>query len=198
MKASIVMHLMANQSLKVMEQLIDDFIDESPLEDPIVGAPKKEDNCVAMQQALRNLLESKKDYDFEIILKGTAKGADVVVKCHRFVLQARWPFFALAVNSNMREATNQRYEMASSMHPKVLNVLLEVAYTGAISDSTRKAFDAATAMQLLAAEMYFKTRALASTTSGDDSNNVVEVDEPFGELIALAQKTVLAGISASN
>lgn len=119
-----------------------------------------------------------------------------VIKCHRFILQDRWPYFA-NINQNMREATEGRLSLPAAgepdgMHPIVLNALLEVCYTGEISKETRELITMDIAMHLLSAQIYFKTGAVL------ERGGKVGVDPPFRALYAFAEQQFVDGITNEN
>lgn len=210
--------LLANQrDHPAVRRLLQDLISDNPLLDPLAALNVQEalDQGMSVKEALAELFASKDGADFEILIeciepnpskkrkllgsnsdKGKSEEDKRSFKCHRFILQDRWPYFA-GMNKEMREAQEGRLSLPAvgepdGMHPIVLAALLEVCYTGAISKQTRELITPDVAMHLLSAPIYFKTGAVL------DDDGKVGVDPPFRELYALAERQFVSGITAEN
>lgn len=100
-------------------------------------------------------------------------------RVHAFVLYSRWPFFRKMFDSGFKEKESRLLELPNQneeggMHPDVLEIILEFAYTGRL-EKAEKRVDHAVATQILhVADLYL--------------DNYGDGDNPFTPLIRLAQR----------
>jgi sugar lactone lactonase YvrE len=102
-----------------------------------------------LKYSLSKLLDSKSGADFDIHINREAS-----IKCHSFVLYARWPYFRQMIDSNMKEAREKKLTLPNieedgGMHPVVLKALLAVCYTGELSPALQKEIDPIMACRIL-------------------------------------------------
>jgi hypothetical protein len=108
-----------------------------------------------LMQALESLHKSRNDADFQILI-----GEDAF-PTHSFILSARWPYMSRILQSGMKEAQTKRLLLPPSgqdgaITPLILQVALELCYTGIVSLETSEKLSPATCLHILSVkDLYF-------------------------------------------
>jgi hypothetical protein len=121
--------------------------------------------CKSLTDTLVRLYETREGADFNIVLKGHNDNTpnSAPMRCHAFVLHARWPYFRAMFDAGMREMQRAKLELPGvgedgGMHPLVMQAILDVIYLGAVQPNTIKLFNPAVALQLLSVqELYLSS-----------------------------------------
>lgn len=184
-KAALLRKALQGRPLDVFDALLDDLLSATPIEEPFELLPTELNGIVSLEQALQHLLFTKNGADFTITIEG-----EMPVKCHKFVLAARWPYFSKMANSGMRESAEMLLQLPATgsdcgMHPVVLQAILEVCYTGHITYETSMSFDPILALHLLATSALY--------LHADDGT-----ENTFEPLLELAELRISSGLNVDN
>jgi hypothetical protein len=166
--------------------------------------------CKSLADTLVRLYETREGADFNIVLKGhndnTSNSSPM--RCHAFVLHARWPYFRAMFDAGMREMQRAKLELPGvgedgGMHPLVLQAILDVIYLGAVQPNTIKLFNPAVALQLLSVqELYlssFDAKEQKQENGGGGGDGVGDaMASAFSSLIEWATQLVDRGLNVDN
>jgi hypothetical protein len=170
--------------------------------------------CKSLTDTLVRLYKTREGADFNIVLKGhndnTSNSSPM--RCHSFVLHARWPYFRAMFDAGMREMQRATLELPSvgedgGMHSLVMQAILDVIYLGAVQPNTIELFNPAVALQLLSVqELYLssfnaKEQKQENGGGGGGGNGDGDGDamaSAFLSLIEWATQLVDRGLNVDN
>jgi hypothetical protein len=168
--------------VELMQYLILDGAPEST-----IGSVEPELTFVPLRCALAELWERKQGADFEICI-----GESYSIKCHSFLLYARWPYFRRMMQAGMRESLASRLELPEmgkdgGVDPKALEMALELIYKGYVQYCFE--FTTEVAIHLLSSsKLYFESH---------DTESSLEVNV-FGRLISYAELKIIGTLDLDN
>jgi hypothetical protein len=139
----------------------------------------------SLEIVLQRLFDTReKDGTFEIVINGCPPQ-----RVHSFVLYSRWSYFRHMIDAGMREASQRSLKLPSvdadgGMHPEVLTLILEVAYT--------MKFDADKLSEDLSLSLLSIAGLYLQGYENHSSDNV------FQKVIHAAKKKILNGINPAS
>jgi hypothetical protein len=164
--------------------------------------------CKSLADTLVRLYETREGADFNIVLKGhnDNKSNSPPMRCHAFVLHARWPYFRAMFDAGMRETQRAKLELPGvgedgGMHPLVLQAILDVIYLGAVQPNTIKLFNPAVALQLLSVQGLYLSSFDAKEQKQENGGGGSVCDamaSAFLSLIEWATQLVDRGLNVDN